>query len=445
MNARLSVRRARRGLDRHGAVGERRRGPARRPARSTRSVRGDASSRGARRADARLRRRRRPPRATAASRSRTAAAARCASSAACGRRAPPAPARAAPASRPRCRARIGARPGRSGERLLELRARLGERVERRRGAAHRGARLQRDVLRQRRERGHVLAQLAPAATGSAARQQQHQRRDHGRDERDRRSAWAAAGRRRICWSCSCIRIRASRRAAHEAAACRKRGLSSSVRRLNTGQTSAPALERAGEVPLAAQHRRRRVGGEFAFVETPEPHHLVDHEAGRDLAVVRDQHPRGARTVVAPAPRNARRSITGSSWPRTLARPRIQRLAPGTRVTGGRVAHHFARLLARDQEGFAAAGGRRRRPIRRPAGAPPAPWAAARARRSSSRSSSNGRSRRDLQGRLRLSMSAGESPACAFAHQLLQRRPASRGSPRRPGACPRCGRSPGPWT
>src|SRR5487761_496565 len=35
--------------------------------------------------------------------------------------------------------------------------------------------------------------------------------------------------------------------------------------------------------------------------------------------------------VVPLPRNWRRSMIGSSWPRTLASPLIQGLAPGTRV------------------------------------------------------------------------------------------------------------------
>ena len=59
------------------------------------------------------------------------------------------------------------------------------------------------------------------------------------------------------------------------------------------------------------------------------------------------------TEAPPEPRNARTSITGSSWPRTFERPRIQLFAPGTRVTDGGIAHHLAGFLAGEQERLAA--------------------------------------------------------------------------------------------
>ena len=62
----------------------------------------------------------------------------------------------------------------------------------------------------------------------------------GRRRAPRRAARAAGGRRRIDWSCRHPSCRFGP-AAHEAAACRNCGLSSSVRTLNTGQTSAPRL------------------------------------------------------------------------------------------------------------------------------------------------------------------------------------------------------------
>jgi len=69
------------------------------------------------------------------------------------------------------------------EHARQARPGLGERVERRGRPANRGAGLQRDVLRKRGERGLVAAKLRLLARGLPG-QQQHRRRDHGRDERD---------------------------------------------------------------------------------------------------------------------------------------------------------------------------------------------------------------------------------------------------------------------
>src|SRR6266853_4221355 len=97
----------------------------------------------------------------------------------------------------------------------------------------------------------------------------------------------------------------------------------------------------------------------------------------------------------PLPRNWRRSMIGSSWPRTLARPLIQGLAPGTRVVLAGTPS-TSRVSSRAT--------RYRSPAMRsatPTHSRPALLSGfacaevARPRRSSSASSSNGRSRRDL--------------------------------------------------
>ena len=101
------------------------------------------------------------------------------------------------------------------------------------------------------------------------------------------------------------------------------------------------------------------------------------------------------TGVTPLPRNWRRSMIGSSWPRTLASPRSRPWRPGTRVVPA--ARRAPRASPRGRPGTArppcaarrrpTRGRRRRRLLARCADT-------ARPRRSSSRSSSNGRSRRD---------------------------------------------------
>ena len=87
-------------------------------------------------------------------------------------------------------------------------------------------------------------------------------------------------------------------------------------------------------------------------------------------------------------------MIGSSWPRTLAMPLTQALAPGTRVSCGGHAQHFAGFLARDEVQLAGHAERDADPLARAAAFSAAAAAVtARPRRSSSARSSKGRSRR----------------------------------------------------
>src|SRR5580693_8075615 len=97
----------------------------------------------------------------------------------------------------------------------------------------------------------------------------------------------------------------------------------------------------------------------------------------------------------PLPRNWRRSMIGSSWPRTLARPLIQALAPGTRVVLAgtpRTSRVSSRATRYRSPAMRSATPTHSRPL-------VASWFScadtARPRRSSSASSSKGRSRRDF--------------------------------------------------
>ena len=56
-------------------------------------------------------------------------------------------------------------------------------------------------------------------------------------------------------------------------------------------------------------------------------------------------------------------MTGSSWPRTFARPRIQRLGARHARDRGRVRQHLAGFLAREQERLAAETERDADPLR----------------------------------------------------------------------------------
>ena len=122
-------------------------------------------------------------------------------------------------------------------------------------------------------------------------------------------------------------------------------------------------------------------------------------------------------VVAPLPRNCRRSSIGKSCPRTFASPFTQLLAPGMRVTTAGIPQHLAGLLARHQKRLAAHAKRHAHPFlaRR---WPPAtlPAATVRLRFSSSLSNSNGRSRK-LRRLVSVPLSRARhtaSAACAFS-------------------------------
>ena len=99
--------------------------------------------------------------------------------------------------------------------------------------------------------------------------------------------------------------------------------------------------------------------------------------------------------VTPDPRYWRRSRMGSSWPRTLAMPLTQGLAPGTRVRPGGTAS-TSRVSSRAAR-YSSPAMRNATPThsRAPGFSEAAAAVTARPRRSSSARSSNGRSRSDL--------------------------------------------------
>src|SRR5690348_6273599 len=127
--------------------------------------------------------------------------------------------------------------------------------------------------------------------------------------------------------------------------------------------------------------------------------------------------------VTPDPRYWRRSRIGSSWPRTLAMPFTQVLAPGIRVSPGGTAS-TSRVSSRAAR-YNSPAMRNATPThsRAPGFSEAAAAVTARPRRSSSASSSNGRTRRDLSGAAsfmkRVRPSGGEC-GLRLRHELVGR-------------------------
>src|SRR5580692_8999396 len=122
--------------------------------------------------------------------------------------------------------------------------------------------------------------------------------------------------------------------------------------------------------------------------------------------------------VGPLPRKARRSMIGSSWPRTFASPRIQPLAPGTRVRGEGTPS-TSRASSRATR-YSSPAMRSATPTHSPTWLASAALLAvtARPRRSSSARSSNGLSRRVLSATL--SCMSGSKCSLCLLDQLVGR-------------------------
>src|SRR6185369_14921404 len=116
-----------------------------------------------------------------------------------------------------------------------------------------------------------------------------------------------------------------------AAASWKDGLSTSCRRLNTGHCSGPRRN----APARYRSQRTTVGGASPANSDSEKRRKPSTSSTNNPAGTSRWLTTMTRTLrvlgVTPEPRYCRRSRMGSSWPRTLAMPFTQVLAPGTRV------------------------------------------------------------------------------------------------------------------